>query len=473
MSSFAETVYVNSPVWLQQVMVAAWGVSWYRRRFGGLFRKYLEEFRERDGWTLSQLEEYQDSLLADLLQAAWRSRYYRGVFESAGVREDMPPRQALGLIPLTPRSVLRECPGDLLTRDSLPRGTKVFKTSGTTGSTGSTIYYTPSYHALQIALRELRCVNVGGATYRDRRVMFGVRHVCRFDQVKPPFWRYSPMENLAYASIYHLSDRFLPHYIEFLRCYRPTVVKGYPSALHTLARYSVEHDAYPPPATCVITTSEYLSEEARKTIETAWKCRVLDEYGAVEGCVFACQCKHGRYHVSVDVGIVEILDAKGAPCPPGVSGEIVCTGLHNLLQPLIRYRIGDLASWSENQHCECGSQMPIIEGIDGRAEDMCCTPDGRRTCRFDPVFKGVTGIREAQIVQEHLSEFVIYVAADPGFGAREIGMLQEAMRLDVGDVNVRVELVDKIERSPSGKFRPVVCAVPREELEAALRNVSR
>jgi hypothetical protein len=54
--------------------------------------------------------------------------------------------------------------------------------------------------------------------------MFGVRKVCRFEQNKPPFWRFSPAENMAYASIYHLSNKYLPYYLEFLRSYRPAVV---------------------------------------------------------------------------------------------------------------------------------------------------------------------------------------------------------------------------------------------------------
>jgi len=46
--------------------------------------------------------------------------------------------------------------------------------------------------------------------------MFGARKVCHFRQKNPPFWRFSPAENMAYASVYHLSPEFLPYYLEFV-----------------------------------------------------------------------------------------------------------------------------------------------------------------------------------------------------------------------------------------------------------------
>src|SRR4030095_8924899 len=117
------------------------------------------------------------------------------------------------------------------------KGTISFKSSGTTG-TPTEIWYTREFHALELAVPEARNLHWAGVDYRERRVMFGVRKVFHFDQYKPPFWRFSPAENMAYASIYHLSPRFLAYYLEFLRSYRPAVVMGYPSALNTVASYA-------------------------------------------------------------------------------------------------------------------------------------------------------------------------------------------------------------------------------------------
>jgi phenylacetate-CoA ligase len=373
-------------------------------------------------------------------------------------------------LPFLTKETLRARARDLLTENPLPRNTIVFKTSGTTG-TPTEIYYTQKFHSLELAVPEARNLNWAGTNYRDRRVMFGVRKVCAFEQEKPPFWRFNPIENMAYASIYHLSPRFLPDYLKFLRSYQPTNIMGYPSALHTLARYSLETGDLPPPAKAVFTTSETVTAPVREVIETVWQCRISDRYAAVEGCVFASQCEYGRYHVSPDMGIVEIVDHEGQPVGPGRLGEVICTGLHNTLQPLLRYRIGDAASWAVTQSCSCGLSMPILENIEGRVEDICYTADGREMLRFDTVFKGVDNIREAQVVQEKIDCFTVYVVPIHAFGSDDIEKIQSNMRLHVGKVQTNVQPVDSIPRSSSGKFRAVLCKLPPEQRKL-LRKIS-
>jgi phenylacetate-CoA ligase len=462
MASRIDEVYLKSPVWLQQIAVTVWGAGWYLRRFGGRFKQYVADFHARDGWSHSQFREYQESRLRQVLETASRSPHYREVMRRVGATEQSDPWDTLARMPILSKETLRTRGEDLLTQRPVPRGVTVFKSSGTTG-TPTAIYFTRDFHSFNTAFGEARSLNVAGVKYSDRRVMFGVRKVCRFDQDRPPFWRFSQVEDMAYASIYHLSPRYLSHYLEFLRRYRPAVVMGYPSALATVARYALERNDLPAPARCVITTSETVTDRARAAIESAFGCSLFDRYGATEGCVLASQCEHGRYHVSPEVGILEICDRRGLPCPPGVLGEVICTGLQNTLQPLIRYRIGDAARWSARQDCPCGRSMPVVEAIEGRVEDMCYTPDGRAMLRFDTVFKGIDNIREAQVVQERLDRFAVLVVPVEGFSARDVARIRENMQLHVGKVQTRVETVPEIPRSASGKFRAVINALPDED----------
>jgi phenylacetate-CoA ligase len=293
--------------------------------------------------------------------------------------------------------------------------------------------------------------------------MFGARKICRFTQQDPPFWRFSPAENMAYASVYHLAPRFLPAYLQFLRSFKPKVVMGYPSALYAVAQYALDHGDRPPAALGVFTSAERLPDYMRTAIESAWQSRVFDRYGAVEGCVAASQCELGRYHISPEIGIVEILDELGRAVAPGVEGEVVCTGLQNTLQPLIRYRIGDTARWALEQDCPCGRRLPILEGIDGRVEDSCYTRDGRRVIRFDTAFKGVSSIRQAQVIQESMDLFTVNVVPAQGFDERDIQQIQQNMRHHVGHVAVHVRCVDEIPNTAAGKFRAVICRLSSEE----------
>jgi phenylacetate-CoA ligase len=452
-------------------MVAVWGWWWYHRRYGARFKRLAAGYAERDRWPREQFDRYQDQQLASVIHAAWQSPYYSSILAEAAASALMEPREILQRLPLLSKETLRLRAKDLLTKRLLPVGTLVFRSSGTTG-TPTDIYSTPEFHTHQTAVRAVRNLWWAGVEHTARRVMFGVRKVCRYDQHQPPFWRYSPAEDLAYASVYHLSPKFLPAYIAFLREFQPVSIMGYPSALNAVARYALEHRDFPPPARAIFTTSEAVRDDVREALQEVWKCRVFDHYGAVEACVFASQCEHGRYHVSPEIGLVEIVDADGRPCPPGVVGEVICTGLLNTLQPLIRYRIGDAARWSPDQSCPCGRELPMIEGIDGRFEDLCYTPDGRQMLRFDTVFKGVTRIKEAQIVQEHLDSFLVKVVPGAGFNESDIATLSENMRLHVGRCRVRVEAVAAIPRTRAGKFRAVVCKLPAAE-RAAVRARAR
>jgi phenylacetate-CoA ligase len=462
LAGVVERVYFVSPIWAQQVMVAAYGWRWYRRRFGPFFPRLVAEFKARERWTAEQFRTYQEEQLSKVLAASWRSSYYRQVFAEADVKPGMAPFEVLHCLPPLSKETLRTRTKDLLTESPPPRGTVVFKSSGTTG-TPTELYYTPEFHALEMAVPEARNLAWASVSHYDRRVMFGVRKVCHFDQDRPPFWRFSPAENMAYASIYHLSPRFLPYYLEFLRCYQPANIMGYPSALHTIARYALDSNTLPTPAKAVFTTSETVTDQARQAIETVWQCGIYDRYGAVEGCVFASQCEYGRYHVSPEVGIIEIVDHQGKLVAPGIMGEVICTGLQNTLQPLIRYRIGDVACWAIDQHCVCQRQMPILEAIGGRVEDICYTPDGREVLRFDTVFKGVKSIREAQVVQEQVDVFMVYVVPAHGFDSDDVERIRSNMRLHVGNVHTDVKPVKAISRSVSGKFRAVVCKLSPEE----------
>jgi|SRR5262245_5673676 len=462
MSSLKDSLYLSSPIWAQQAVVAGYGWWWFRRRFGSDFHHLVHEFKSRERWGAEEFHDYQKDRLKKIFSVAWRSAYYRTIFTQADIAMDTPPFEALKRVPLLEKEFLRTNARMLLTSDRVPKGTVIFKSSGTTG-TPTEIFYTRDFHALELAAPEARNLNWAGVTYRDRRVMFGVRKVCSYEQKKPPFWRFSPAENMAYASVYHLSPSVLPYYLEFLRSFRPAMIMGYPSALYTIARYALEHDDFPAPAKAVFTTSEKVSVNAREAIERAWHCRIYDRYGAVEGCLFASQCEFGRYHVSPEVGIIEIIDHQGAPVRPGELGEVICTGLQNTLQPLIRYRIGDVARWAVDQFCSCGRAMPILESIDGRFEDICYTSDGRQVVRFDTVFKGVETIREAQVVQEKLDSFTILVVPGTGFHARDIRTIQQNMHSHVGTANTEIRVVSSIPRTASGKFRAVICKLPLEE----------
>ena len=172
MSARIDALYLSSPVWAQNAMVAGYGWWWRRRRFGPEFQALVAGLRQRERWRRDQFHSYQTERLAEVLRAARKSRHYGPLLAGMdGAAES--PWDVLRRLPMLSKEQLRSRATDLLT-DAPPKDVLVFRSSGTTG-TPTEIYYTRTFHALETAIIEARNLNWGHATYTDRRVMFGAR----------------------------------------------------------------------------------------------------------------------------------------------------------------------------------------------------------------------------------------------------------------------------------------------------------
>lgn len=159
----------------------------------------------------------------------------------------------------------------------------------------------------------------------------------------------------------------LPDLVDRLNEFQPGFLSGYPSVLDLLA---VEQQAgrlaiAPGLAWC---GGERLTAGMRARIEGAFGCAVMNEYGASECLSIAHECRAGWMHLHADWVILEGVDAKGHPVPPGERSEsTLLTNLANRLQPLIRYALGDRVLYKEGP-CECGNPLPAFR-MEGREAD--------------------------------------------------------------------------------------------------------
>jgi phenylacetate-CoA ligase len=292
--------------------------------------------------------------------------------------------------------------------------------------------------------------------------MIGGQPVVSTGRARPPYYRYNFAERQVYFSAYHISAETVANYVEGFNRHRPESVTGYAFSQFAVARLMLEQgltfDFTPRSA---ITSSERLTDRMRQTIHRAWGCRAYEEYGSVENCGLATECEEGSLHVSPDFGIVEIVDNEGHPAGPGVEGRVVCTGLLNDVQYLVRYEIGDTAVWS-GRRCTCGrDHLPVLDAVTGRVEDVVVGPDRRELVRFHFVFVGLAGVVEGQVVQETLDRFTVRVVTEAGFGDEQVKEIQKRFNDRLGPVTVRVERVSALERTSRGKIRAVISHIRR------------
>ncbi len=140
-------------------------------------------------------------------------------------------------------------------------------------------------------------------------------------------------------------------------------------------------------------------------------------------------------------------------------------------QPLIRFRLGDRASWSE-EPCTCGRALPILSEVAGRVEDVVRGPDGRELVRFHGIFIDLEHIREGQIVQEtlHHIRVLLVATADQDRASRERVTSIVEHRIDQrlgSSVRCQVEWVPRIERTAAGKFRAVISKLDSTQPESS------
>jgi phenylacetate-CoA ligase len=188
---------------------------------------------------------------------------------------------------------------------------------------------------------------------------------------------------------------------------------------------------------------------------------IFSFYGSEEFGPLAFECKeHQGYHIISDHVVMEFLK-ENKDVSTDERGEVVVTGLTNYEMPLIRYRIGDIATPSSGR-CHCGRRFPMIKQIEGREDDFVTLPSGKKISpRMINVIENIPGIKEYQTIQVSKERFVVELVKDNRFSERTISDIKtQIMKGCLGEkVKVEVELVDKIHRERTGKRRAVISKV--------------
>lgn len=454
-----DALYARLPVVAQHGVVSVYGFYWHWLRFGRGYAKDLSAYVERDRFNKTEWLEWQQGRLRELLQmAALHVPFYRSTWDQADKAAAIEGR--LDALPLLEKDPIRRDPEAFLRQDIAKPHRLVFHTSGSTGTPIASIWTVKELRN-SLALREARSARWAGVSFELPRATFSGRMVEPAADSRGPFYRFNLAERQAYFSAFHLRPDTARHYVNALRRHRIQWLTGYAFSYYSLARFILEQQLEVPPLKAVITTSEKLTAEMRTLMEQAYRCRVYEEYSTVENAVFASECEAGGLHVSPDAGVVEILRPDGTPCPPGEVGEVVATCLMRDYQPLIRFRLGDMAQW-EDRACACGRGMPLLREVTGRIEDAVVGPDGRQMVRFHGIFVEQPNVREGQIIQEELRRIRVKVVTTNSFSAADTQDITRRVKQRLGaEVEVIVEPVSDIPRTKAGKFQAVVSLLPR------------
>jgi phenylacetate-CoA ligase len=262
---------------------------------------------------------------------------------------------------------------------------------------------------------------------------------------------------------FEMSEAKLDRFIARIRRRRPAMLFGYPSSLALIARHAERRGIAMNDlgAKVAFVTSERLYDHQRETIARVFGCRVANGYGGRDAGFIAHECPMGGMHITAEDIVVEIIDSRGNPVPPGTAGEVVTTHLATRDFPFIRYRTGDIAIL-DDKACLCGRGLPLLKEIQGRSTDFVVAADGTMMHGLALIYviRNLSGIAAFKIIQESRLLTRVQIVRGPGFepSARQAIVDGLCARLGAG-TEVAVEDVAAIPPDRSGKYRYVVSKV--------------
>lgn len=436
---------------------------------GRKFRHHRSHALDAQHWPAERSQRYQLEKIREVLTLACkRSRFYRSMFDSLGVRpDDIRTLDDMKRLPTIDKQVVSENALDMCTRSVRGRDIDSGATGGSSGmplhfyldadrSFVEYAYLVTSWERVGYRVRMPMAVLRGRLVPPDRN---GLRH------------EYDPILCHHYYNSFHLSDENISRYLEHIATLGPCLLHVYPSSVAALARFCLRTGVRPPGnIRGIIAESEIVYPEQRKMVEEVFGCRYFSCYGHSEKLVLAAECEHSTdYHVWPTYGYCELLDERGSSVTtPGQRGEIVGTGFINTVMPFIRYRTGDWATYVGDRCEACGREHTIIRDIRGhRTQEVLVAANGSEISwtalnMHDDTFLHV---RQFQFVQETPGRAVLRVVPANDFSEEDTSQIRRNLgrKLD-GQLSFSIELVDQIPLSPRGKAIYVDQRIPQNGL---------
>lgn len=157
----------------------------------------------------------------------------------------------------------------------------------------------------------------------------------------------------------------------FVKRFQPTVLISLPTLLVLLADMAKAEGIKMSNLKLCAYAGEQMSKEADRYVRQYLGTQDIQPLAYTSGDCglmgYPCEkAVFGTYHLPTDFQLIEIVNPDTLqPLPCGETGEVLVTSLCRRYQPIIRYRLGDMASFLD-ETCPCGDANPLFR-LSGRA----------------------------------------------------------------------------------------------------------
>ena len=240
-----------------------------------------------------------------------------------------------------------------------------------------------------------------------------------------------------------------------METYSPDCIVAYATALGHFAKYLKENGIRPAnyPRVCFVTGAEKLYPDHREAIEAVFGTSkpVHERYGGRDFGPAAMQFEpQETLDLTIDWSwcLVE-------PETTQTHSPILVTKFHADAMPMIRYKVGDIGRFDASSRP--GSPVFELKEVMGREMDGILKGDGCwvHGTQFPHMIKDFP-VREFMLVQEADFSLEMQIVKAPKFSEEDRVRILETIRMNTGDLPLKISYVDSIERGPANKWRPVV-----------------
>lgn len=291
--------------------------------------------------------------------------YYDNLFSKLKLHQtDFKRLQDLNKIPILTKSDIVENYDGFVPRQSIGR----FTWSSTGGSTGTPLKYRLSQECNSRAWAlEWRGYSKAGFKIGDKLVVFGGGSLVRNETSWKTKLRTKILNHVKLSS-YGMSEEDLNLFFKTIYNSKAEFIYGYPSSISLLANYIIYNNlTFDHKFKGVFSTAEMLTPAFRISIEQAFKCKVFDDYGIIDGGISAHEDQRGLMQIDTERAILEVVDENDFPLTDQ-SGKILATSLYNFSFPFIRYDSGDIGTVSD-KFCTKENPRLVLSQLLGRTTD--------------------------------------------------------------------------------------------------------
>ncbi len=415
--------------------------------------KELDSALESQWWTREQIDEFQNRKLRELVKHAYNNvPYYNELFKKIKLTpDDIKSKDDLYKIPILTKEDFRKNFPENIVAKNIPSSQRIMNSSS--GSTGKPLSFFESRKSYSIQQA------AGIRAWYWMNYQLGDKYVKISKHPRHSIMKkvQDLLNNCTYISFDNLSDKKFSELIKEIEKIDPEIIRCYPAPLYFMANLIEKQGGIKlKNLKAINTTASTLYPYMREKIQKIFKTKIYDSYSCEGGSVFS-QCENlENYHPSEEYAISEFIEDSFSKNDPEKPKRHVTTHLFNYANPFIRYDSQDYVVLGEGKKCGCGRNYVNISKIKGRDNAILLLPNGDYLLEvnFFPFFNDSISVDQFQVIQEKRDSIKMRLVVNSFFDEKAKKETNNYWNDFFGSsVKFQLEIVDKIELTPSGKHR--------------------